>query len=247
MHSPDPLLMTAAGRDDGDTGPGARRRARLAASRLYVCTDLQRFLRPDGTLDTAAFADFCAAAFRGGVDVIQVRDKAVDVAVELAAFATLVPLAREHGALSAANDRADVAALAGVDVFHTGQTDLTTAQCRALLGPDVVLGRSCHTEAQVRGARAEDGLDYFCTGPVWATPTKPGRAAVGLELPALAARLDTEDPAEARPWFAIGGVDADRLPEVRAAGAERIVVVRAVTQAEDPEAAARTLRAGLPG
>ena len=115
MHSPDPLLMTAAGRDDGGTGPGARRRARLAASRLYVCTDLQRFLRPDGTLDTAAFADFCAAAFRGGVDVIQVRDKAVDVAVELAAFATLVPLAREHGALSAANDRADVAALRGRD------------------------------------------------------------------------------------------------------------------------------------
>lgn len=247
MHSPDPLLMTAAGRDDGGTGPGAGRRARLAASRLYVCTDLQRFLRPDGTLDTAAFAHFCAAAFRGGVDLIQVRDKAVDVAVELAAFAVLVPLAREHGALSAANDRADVAALAGVDVFHTGQTDLTTAQCRALLGPDVVLGRSCHTEAQVRAARAEDGLDYFCTGPVWATPTKPGRAAVGLELPSLAARLDAEDPAGARPWFAIGGVDADRLPEVRAAGAERIVVVRAVTQAEDPEAAARTLRAGLPG
>ena len=134
-----------------------------------------------------------------------------------------------------------------MDVFHTGQTDLTTAQCRALLGPDVVLGRSCHTGAQVRTARAEDGLDYFCTGPVWATPTKPGRAAVGLELPALAARLDVEDLAGARPWFAIGGVDADRLPEVRAAGAERIVVVRAVTQAEDPEAAARTLRAGLPG
>ena len=217
MHSPDPLLMTAAGRDDGGTGPGARRRARLAASRLYVCTDLQRFLRPDGTLDTAAFADFCAAAFRGGVDVIQVRDKAVDVAVELAAFATLVPLAREHGALSAANDRADVAALAGVDVFHTGQTDLTTAQCRALLGPDVVLGRSCHTEAQVRGARAEDGLDYFCTGPVWATPTKPGRAAVGLELPTLAARLDAEDPAGARPWFAIGGVaPVGHLSPVRA-------------------------------
>mgnify|MGYP001941219475 CR=1 FL=1 len=173
MHSPDPLLMTAAGRDDGGTGPGARRRARLAASRLYVCTDLQRFLRPDGTLDTAAFADFCAAAFRGGVDVIQVRDKAVDVAVELAAFATLVPLAREHGALSAANDRADVAALAGVDVFHTGQTDLTTAQCRALLGPDVVLGRSCHTEAQVRGARAEDGLDYFLSLIHISEPTRP--------------------------------------------------------------------------
>ena len=83
--------------------------------------------------------------------------------------------------------------------------------------------------------------------PARGRPTKPGRAAVGLELPTLAARLDAEDPAGARPWFAIGGVDADRLPEVRAAGAERIVVVRAVTQAEDPEAAARTLRAGLPG
>jgi len=229
-----------------DPDRGAARRARLAEARLYVCTDLQRFLDDAGVLDEAAFAAFCTAALRGGVDLIQVRDKAVDVAVELAAFAVLVPLAREHGALSAANDRADVAALAGVDVFHTGQTDLTTAQCRALLGPDVVLGRSCHTPDHVRAARAEDGLDYFCTGPVWATPTKPGRARVGLELPALAAALDAADPDGARPWFAIGGVDAERLPQVREAGAGRIVVVRAVTQAADPEAAARELRAGLP-
>lgn len=244
MHSPAPL--TPAPAPEGGARPGADRRARLAASRLYVCTDLQRFLGADGTLDAAAFEDFCAAAFRGGVDLIQVRDKAVDVGVELAAFGVLVPLAAEHGALSAANDRADVAALAGVDVFHTGQTDLSTAQCRALLGPDVVLGRSCHTEAQVRAARAEGGLDYFCTGPVWATPTKPGRAAVGLGLPAAAAALDAADPAGARPWFAIGGVDADRLGQVRAAGAQRVVVVRAVTLAADPEAAARALRAGLP-
>lgn len=227
---------------------GAERRARLAAARLYVCTDLQRFLTADGALDAAAFGAFCDASLRGGVDVVQVRDKAVDVAVELAAHAVLAEAADRHGALTAANDRADVAALAGADVFHGGQADLTTAQMRALLGPDVVLGRSCHTPAQVDAAAREEGLDYFCTGPLWETPTKPGRAAVGLHLPRHAAALTAPGgPAAGRVWFAIGGIDAGRLSAVTAAGAERIVVVRAVTEAADPEAAARTLRAGLPG
>ncbi|MDO5634628.1 MAG: thiamine phosphate synthase [Micrococcus sp.] len=220
----------------------ADRLARLATARLYLCTDLQRFLRDD-RLDERAFAEFCAACFRGGVDIIQVRDKHVDVPVELRALAMLVELAREHGALSAANDRADVAQLTGVDMFHTGQTDLSTAQCRTLLGEDVVLGRSCHTVAQVNAARTEPGLDYYCTGPVWETPTKPGRAAVGLDLPAHAARAADHD--DARPFFAIGGIDADRLSAVLETGARRIVVVRAITQAADPEAAARTLRDAL--
>lgn len=227
------------------TGP--QRRARLAEARLYVCTDLQRFLAADGRLDEDAFGAFCDDAYRGGVDIVQVRDKAVDVAVELAAHAVLARAAAAHGGLTAANDRADVAALAGTDVFHGGQTDLTTAQMRALLGPDVVLGRSCHTPEQVDAAAADPGLDYFCTGPVWPTPTKPGRAAVGLDLPRHAAAVTAPGaPAAGRTWFAIGGIDAERLPRVREAGAERIVVVRAVTAAADPAAAARALRAGLP-
>lgn len=226
----------------------AQRAARLAAARLYVCTDLSHHLRDDDSLDADAFAAFTAACFRGGVDVLQVRDKTVPVGVELEALGIVVELAREHGALSAANDRADVALLAGVDVFHTGQTDLTSRQAAALLGPDVLLGRSCHTPEQVRVAAADPELAYFCTGPVWETPTKPGRTAVGLALPRFAAELTApKGEAPGRVFFAIGGIDVARLPEVRATGAERIVVVRAVTGAEDPEAAARDLRAALEG
>ena len=140
------------------------------------------------------------------------------------------------------------ALLAGVDVFHAGQEDLTSAQARRVLGPEVLLGRSCRSQEHVRAAAADPELDYFCTGPVWETPTKPGRAAVGLELPRFAAALTAPDgQAPGRVFFAIGGIDQDRVPRVRAAGAERIVVVRAVTGAEDPEAAARALRTALEG
>lgn len=231
------------------TDPAALRE-RLAAARLYLCTDLARFLDAEGALDEDRVAAFCRAVFAGGVDILQVRDKQVPVAVELRALALVRAAADAHGGLVAANDRADVALLAGVDVFHVGQTDLSTAQARAVLGPDVVLGRSCHTPDQVDAALADDGLDYFCTGPVWETPTKPGRAAVGLELPGYAAARSAEAAAAGRsphPFFAVGGIDVPQVPQVRAAGAERIVVVRAITQAEDPEAAARALREAVAG
>lgn len=232
-----------------NTGPAALR-DRLAAARLYLCTDLTCFLDDEGGLEADRFAAFCRAVFAGGVDILQVRDKQVPVAVELQALALVREAARGHGALVAANDRADVALLAGVDVFHVGQTDLTTEQARAVLGPDVVLGRSCHTPEQVDAALADDGLDYFCTGPIWETPTKPGRAAVGLRLPQYAAARSAEletAGGRAHPFFAIGGIDVPQVPAVRAAGAERIVVVRAITQAEDPEAAARALRRAVVG
>ena len=226
----------------------AERARRLAGARLYVCTDLSRHVRDDGALDAGAFAAFAAACFRGGVDALQVRDKQVEVGVELEALAIVVELAREHGALSAANDRADVALLAGADVFHAGQDDLTSTQARRVLGPEVLLGRSCRTEEQVRGAAADPELDYFCTGPVWETPTKPGRAAVGLALPRFAAEITAPGgEAAGRVFFAIGGIDEDRVPAVLGTGAERIVVVRAVTGADDPEAAARSLRAAVTG
>lgn len=134
------------------------------------------------------------------------------------------------------------AALVGADVFHVGQGDLRTEQARAPLGDDVIVGRSTHSAAQARDAEAEAGLDYFCVGPVWETPTKPGRPAVGLDPLRAVAATRTE-----KPWFAIGGVaEGPRLDEVIAAGATRVVVVRAVTDADDPETATRRLRARLP-
>ncbi|GAA2012012.1 thiamine phosphate synthase [Brevibacterium samyangense] len=209
-----------------------RIRARLAAARLYVCVDLARGL--------PGLLDFAEAAFSGGVDILQVRDKAAEARAEVEALRALRGIADRHGALLAANDRADVAVLAGVDVLHLGQGDLTTPDARALVGSDIAIGRSTRTEAQMREAHDDPGIDYFCTGPVWATPTKPGRAAVGLELPRAAAAYAAERNSD-KPWFAIGGVDALRVPELRSAGARRIVVVRAVTEAADPEAAAREL------
>src|SRR5213078_4300866 len=112
---------------------------------------------------------------------------------------------------------------------------------RRILGDDVVIGRSTHSVDQASAAASEPGVDYFCTGPCWPTPTKPGRPAPGLELVRGTAAWTPD-----RPWFAIGGIDEPRLGEVLDAGASRIVVVRAITEAEDPEAAARALRARLP-
>ena len=210
-----------------------RRRRQLRDTRLYVCVTARR--------ERGDLRDFLHTAYEGGVDIIQLRDKTLEAAAEIEAIQVLAEVAREHGKLFAVNDRADVALLTGADVFHVGQGDLTTRQARTVLGPDVVLGRSCHSPAQVDAALADPGLDYFCTGPVWETPTKPGRAAVGLDLPRYAA-----EHAGTTPFFAIGGVDAARLPAVLGTGATRIVVVRAVTEARDVTAAARELRSALP-
>jgi thiamine-phosphate pyrophosphorylase len=141
---------------------------------------------------------------------------------------------RRHGRLLAVNDRADVALAAGADVLHLGQDDLPVPVARRILGPEVIIGRSSHSPAQSDAAAAEPGVDYFCAGPAWATPTKPGRPATG---PGLLAHVAQTHPA--RPWFAIGGISLDRLGEVLAAGATRVVVVRAITEADDPAAAAR--------
>ncbi|WUH93976.1 thiamine phosphate synthase [Streptomyces sp. NBC_00433] len=207
-------------------------RERLAAARLYLCTDAR-----SGRGDLAEFAD---AALAGGVDVIQLRHKGIEAREELAALAVLADACRRHGGLLAVNDRADVAYAAGADVLHLGQGDLPVPAARALLGDQVVIGRSCHAEDEVAAAAVEPGADYFCTGPVWPTPTKPGRPAPGLDLVRYAAGLGTD-----RPWFAIGGIDAGNVGQVLDAGARRIVVVRAVTEAADPHAAAKELAAAV--
>lgn len=208
---------------------GTQIRARLADARLYLCTGL----RPD-------LAEFADAALAGGVDVVQLREKHLEARDELAALAALGEVCARHGALLSVNDRADVALAAGADILHLGQDDLPVPWARKVLGDEIVIGRSTHDEAQASAAAREDGVDYFCTGPCWPTPTKPGRPAPGLDLVRATAAAAPD-----RPWFAIGGIDLARLPEVRAAGASRVVVVRAITEAADPQAAASRLAAEL--
>jgi thiamine-phosphate pyrophosphorylase len=208
---------------------GAARRARLADARLYLCTPD----RPD-------LADFLDAVLFGGVDVVQLREKGVEARRELQLCEVVAQAAERHGALWSVNDRADVAFAARPDVLHLGQDDLPVPVAREVLGSAVVIGRSCHDEEQVEAAAVESGVDYFCVGPTWPTPTKPGRPAPGLALVRHAAALGTD-----RPWFAIGGVDERNLDEVLEAGATRVVVVRALTEATDPHDAARRLRTRL--
>ena len=205
------------------------REERLADARLYLCTPD----RPD-------LVEFLDAVLSGGVDVVQLREKNVEARRELELCEVVAAAAARHGALWSVNDRADVALASGADVLHLGQDDLPVPVARTILGGDVLIGRSTHDEQQVTNAAVQPGVDYFCVGPTWPTPTKPGRPAPGLPLLRHAAALGTD-----RPWFAIGGIDAGNLDEVLAAGATRIVVVRALTQAPDPHAAASALRARL--
>ncbi|MDQ2788434.1 MAG: thiamine phosphate synthase [Pseudonocardiales bacterium] len=205
---------------------GEQIRTRLAGAGLYLCTDART-----GWGDLAEFAD---AALTGGVDIIQLRDKALEARQELAALEVLADACRRHGALLAVNDRADVALAAGAHVLHLGQDDLPVSWARRILGDEVVIGRSTSDPGQAADAAGQPGVDYFCAGPCWATPTKPGRPAAGLDL---IRRIATAAPT--RPWFAIGGIEnIERLEQVSAAGAERVVVVRAITEAADPQATA---------
>jgi thiamine-phosphate pyrophosphorylase len=206
-------------------------RQRLRAARLYLCTD--------GRRDRGDLAEFMDAALGGGVDIVQLREKGLEAREELALLEVVADAARRHGALWAVNDRADLAAAAGADVLHLGQDDLPVPAARGIVGPGPLVGRSTHDRAQVDAADVEPDVDYFCVGPTWPTPTKPGRPAPGLDLLRHAAAVAT------RPWFAIGGIDLDRLDEVIAAGARRVVVVRVITGADDPAAPAKEIRARL--
>jgi thiamine-phosphate pyrophosphorylase len=178
-----------------------------------------------------------AAAVRGGVDLIQLRDKTLsdDGLVEAAkAFAG-------HDALFILNDRPDLVEACGADGIHLGQDDDPPRIGRAAVGPDRIVGRSTHAPDQAAAAEADEDVDYLAVGPVHVTPTKPGRPAAGLSYVAHAAATVK------KPWFAIGGLDAGNVHEVVERGATRIVVVRAITEAADPEAAARALRDALEG
>ncbi len=213
---------------------------RLASARLYLCTDARR--------ERGDLAEFADAALAGGVDIIQLRDKGspgeqqfgpLEARDELAALEILAEAARRRSALVAVNDRADIARAAGADILHLGQDDLPLPVAREVIAPQTLIGRSTHQSGEAARALTED-VDYFCVGPCWPTPTKPGRPAPGLDLVREVATMGS-----AKPWFAIGGIDEERLPEVLEAGATRIVVVRAITGADDPKAAAERLRAAL--
>jgi thiamine-phosphate pyrophosphorylase len=207
-------------------------RDQLASARLYLCTDAR-----ERQGDLTRFLD---EVLGSGVDIVQLREKGLEAAQELRYLAVFRAACTRHGALLAVNDRADIAYACGADVLHLGQDDLSPAIARELIGPEPVIGLSSHAEAETAAAAAEPTADYYCAGPVWPTPTKPGRPAPGLDLLRFAAGLG-----EARPWFAIGGIDESNLDQVLAAGASRIVVVRVLTEAADPAAVAARLAARL--
>jgi thiamine-phosphate pyrophosphorylase len=197
---------------------------RLRQARLYL------------VIDAEAAELVVPAALEGGVDVVQLREKSASDDEVVAAGRRLRSLCEEHDALFIVNDRPDLAVACGADGVHVGQDDMPLHEARAIVGDGGIVGVSTHSPEQVDAAIASDA-DYFAVGPVHATPTKPGRPAVGLELVRYAASLGT-----AKPWFAIGGIDASNVADVAGAGATRVVVVRAIRDADDPRAAAAALR-----
>jgi thiamine-phosphate pyrophosphorylase len=201
-------------------------RERLATARLYlVCP-----ARPRAWLEDA---------LSGGVDVVQLRDKDLDDGALVKAAREFRAAADATGALFVLNDRPDLVDACQADGIHVGQDDETPAQARAAVGPGRIVGRSTHAPAQALAAQADPDVDYLAVGPVHVTPTKPGRPATGLGYVETASKTIT------KPWFAIGGIDTRTVHDVVMAGASRIVVVRAITEAGDPAATARELRQAL--
>ena len=163
QHRQPPAAASATGRAS---------RPRLADARLYLCTDARR--------SKGDLAQFLDAVLGAGVDIVQLRKKGLEAREELRLLEVFADACQRHGRLLAVNDRADVALETGADVLHLGQDDLPIPAARRILGPRPLIGRSSHNPAQADAAASEPGADYFCAGPVWATPTKPGRPAAGL-------------------------------------------------------------------
>jgi thiamine-phosphate pyrophosphorylase len=204
---------------------GPLRRERLRTARLYFVCDA----RPHGADPEALLT----AALNGGVDMVELRDKEADRATLERSAATFRRLCDTYSALFTVNDDPGLAVSVRADGVHVGQDDMPVGEVRERLGPDMIVGLSTHSEEQVGAAR---GADYISVGPIWETPTKEGRPAVGLGLVEHAAR------AAAVPFFAIGGIEPGNAAQVVAAGATRLCVVRAIRDADDPAAAAAELR-----
>jgi thiamine-phosphate pyrophosphorylase len=208
-------------------GQGPLRRERLRTARLYFVCDA----RPHG----ADPEPLLRAALAGGVDIVQLREKELGRAEIERAASTFRRMADNYSALFIVNDDPDLARICDADGVHVGQDDASVDEARAILGHGAIVGQSTHSEAQIAAAEGRD-VDYYAVGPVWETPTKPGRPGVGLELVTHAAGRAT------KPFFAIGGIGPLNAGEVVAAGAQRMCVVRAIRDAPHPEVAAEALR-----
>jgi thiamine-phosphate pyrophosphorylase len=212
-------------------GDGPLRRERLRTARLYfVCgarpgSDLEALLR---------------AALTGGADIVQLREKELGRAEIERAAGTFRRVADTFSALFVLNDDPELARACDADGVHVGQEDASVEEARELLGPDAIVGLSTHSTEQI-AASAERPVDYISVGPIWETPTKEGRPAVGLELISHAAEHAPH------PFFAIGGIDSTNAAEVVEAGAERLCAVRAIRDSADPAAAATALRQAFAG
>ena len=212
--------------------PGPLRRERLRTARLYfVCEALPRGEEPDAMLQ---------AVLTGGVDIVQLREKELDDDVIMRSARTFRRLCDTYSALFIVNDDPDLAHRCDADGVHLGQDDMPVVEARELLGAEAIIGLSTHSEEQIDVA-APAPVDYISVGPIWETPTKEGRPGVGLGLVEYAAAHS------AHPFFAIGGIDPANAPEVVAAGATRLASVRAIRDAERPQAAAEAMRKVPPG
>jgi thiamine-phosphate pyrophosphorylase len=207
-------------------GDGPLRRERLRTARLYFVCDA----RPHGDLEA-----LLRAALTGGADIVQLREKELGRAEIERAAGTFRRVADTFSALFVLNDDPELARACDADGVHVGQDDVSAEQAREVLGPNAIVGLSTHSEEQI-AASAGRPVDYISVGPIWETPTKEGRPAVGLELIRHAAEQAPH------PFFAIGGIDADNAAEVIEAGAQRLCAVRAIRDAGDPAAAAAALR-----
>jgi thiamine-phosphate pyrophosphorylase len=208
--------------------PAERRREWLRDAHLYLVCEA----RPGGRDPE----ELLRPALQAGVDVVQLREKSGDEGEIVRAGRVFRRLCDAYDALFIVNDRPELAIACAADGVHVGQDDAPPAEVRRMVGTDALIGLSTHSTAQVD---AVSGVDYFCVGPVYATPTKPEYEPVGLDLVRYASEHATE------PFFAIGGIEPENAGEVARAGAERVAVVRAIRDAADPGKAAGALRAGI--
>jgi thiamine-phosphate pyrophosphorylase len=207
-----------------------QRRTKLETSRLYLCTGIR-----DGAGDLATFLD---AVLSNGVDVVQMREKNAPQEGQREAAKVFRRLTDEHAALFVMNDDPNLAASCDADGVHLGQEDMTPHKAREIVGDALLIGRSTHSPEELARALGEP-VDYLGVGPVNETPTKPGRRGVGLAYVAYAAANAT------KPFFVTGGMNIETIPAVLHAGASRVVVVRALTEAAEPGTTAKELRALL--
>jgi len=199
----------------------------VASRSLYLCVGV----RDD-------MADFLPAVLRGGVDVVQLREKVAPDEVRLAQARLMVPLCREVGVPFLMNDSPELALAVGADGVHVGQDDASVSHCRQVLGPDAIVGLSTHADEEF-DAGLREAVDYLSAGPIVATPTKQGRAGTGVEY---AVRAQARS---ARPVFVTGGVTDQNVAALVARGLRHFVVVRFLTESHDPEGSARALRHAL--